>query len=158
MTKATLSLWYDHDAEGAAAFYAATFPDSRITGVHHAPDDYPDGKKGQVLMVNFTICGLPCTGVNGGPRFTHSEAFSVQIETEDQAETDRIWNAILDAGGSPSQCGWCKDAWGISWQIIPKALGQALSQGGAVAERVFAAMMEMEKIDLATIEAAVRGA
>lgn len=110
MTKATLCLWYDHDAEGAAAFYAATFPDSHVTGVHHASGDYPDGKKGQVLMVNFTVCGLPCTGVNGGPRFRHSEAFSLQIETEVQAETDRIWSAIVGSGGSPSQCRWCKEA------------------------------------------------
>lgn len=156
MTKATLCLWYDKDAEAAATFYAATFPDSRITGTHLAPADYPDGKKGQVLLVNFTICGLPCTGVNGGPRFAHSEAFSLQIETEDQEDTDRIWNAILAAGGSPSQCGWCKDAWGLSWQIIPKALTKALSLGGAASERAFAAMMQMQKIEVAAIEAAVR--
>ncbi len=157
MSKATLCLWYDKEAEAAAQFYAATFPNSRVTGITHAPGDFPDGQKGQVLLVHFTICGLPCTGVNGGPRFAHSEAFSVQIETKDQAETDRIWNAILASGGSPSACGWCKDAWGLSWQIIPKALSAALSLGGPATERAFAAMMEMQKIDIAAIEAAVRG-
>ncbi len=157
MAKNTVCLWFHDQAENAATFYAATFPDSSVTSVFRAPTDFPDGRMGQVLTVEFSVCGVACLGINGGPRFTHSEAFSFQIETEDQAETDRYWNAILQAGGSPSQCGWCKDAWGLSWQIIPKALSRGLSAGGAVAERVFAAMMEMQKIDVAVIEAAVRG-
>ena len=157
MHKTTLCLWYDSDAEAAATFYAATFPDSQVLGVHRAPADFPGGKKGQVLTVDFTVCGIPCMGLNGGPMFTHSEAFSFQMATEDQAETDRYWNAIIGNGGKVSNCGWCKDKWGLSWQITPRVLTEAMAAGGAVAERAFAVMMTMQKIDVAVIEAAVRG-
>jgi predicted 3-demethylubiquinone-9 3-methyltransferase (glyoxalase superfamily) len=157
MAKNTICLWYDHDAEAAAIFYAATFPDSHVGKVHRAPADYPNGKKGDALTVDFTVMGIPCMGLNGGPTFTHNEAFSFQVATEDQAETDRYWNAITGNGGAESQCGWCKDKWGISWQITPRALTEAMMQGGDVAKRAFAAMMSMKKIDVATIEAAVRG-
>jgi predicted 3-demethylubiquinone-9 3-methyltransferase (glyoxalase superfamily) len=155
--KNTVCLWYDHDAEAAAAFYAATFPDSRVGAVHFAPSDYPDGKTGDVLTVDFTVAGIPCVGINGGPAFRHTEAFSFQILTNDQAETDRLWNAVVGHGGAESQCGWCKDQWGISWQITPRVLIDALAAGGAAAKRAFTAMMPMQKIDIATIEAAVRG-
>ncbi|WP_421696447.1 VOC family protein [Aestuariivirga sp.] len=155
--KNTICIWYDKDAEAAAEFYAATFPDSEVTGVYKAPGDYPSGKKGDVLTVLFTVCGIPCLGLNGGPMFTHTEAMSFQIATDDQAETDRYWNAIVGNGGKESACGWCKDKWGISWQITPRALTDALAAGGAEAERAFAAMMEMTKIDVAAIEAARRG-
>ncbi len=157
MFKATICLWYEGDAEGAANFYAATFPDTHVGAVHRAPGDYPDGKKGDALTVEFNVCGLPCIGLNGGPHFKHSEAFSFQIATDTQAETDRYWNAIVENGGQESQCGWCKDKWGISWQITPKVLSNAMMAGGDVARRAFEAMMTMKKIDVAAIEAAVRG-
>jgi predicted 3-demethylubiquinone-9 3-methyltransferase (glyoxalase superfamily) len=156
MSHATLCLWYDNAAEEAARFYAQTFPDSRVGAVHRAPGDYPGGKAGDVLLVNFTVLGLPCLGLNGGPEFTPNEAFSFQIATADQAETDRYWNAIVNNGGQESQCGWCKDKWGISWQITPKVLMDALAAGGDKAKRAFEAMMPMKKIDVATIEAAIR--
>jgi predicted 3-demethylubiquinone-9 3-methyltransferase (glyoxalase superfamily) len=155
--KNMVCLWYNDDAEGAAHFYADTFPDSRVGAVHRAPSDFPGGKEGQVLTVLFTVCGIPCIGLNGGNAFKHSEAFSFQIATDDQAETDRYWNAIVENGGEPSMCGWCKDKWGLSWQITPRVLTDAMAQGGDVAKRAFAAMMEMRKIDVAKIEAAVRG-
>ncbi len=156
MPKNTICLWYDHDAEAAATFYAATFPNSKVTAVHRAPADYPNGKAGDALTVDFTVMGLPCMGLNGGQTFRHSEAFSFQVATEDQAETDRYWNAITGNGGEESQCGWCRDKWGISWQITPRALTDAMMQGGDVAKRAFEAMMPMKKIDVAAIEAAVR--
>ncbi|HEU4625092.1 MAG TPA: VOC family protein [Steroidobacteraceae bacterium] len=158
MVQSKICLWYNGTAEEAAKFYAKTFPNSAVTGVHYAPSDYPDGKEGQVLTVEFTVLGIPCIGLNGGPAFKHSEAFSFQVLTEDQAETDRYWNAIVGNGGAESMCGWCKDRWGISWQITPKALADAV--GGtdkAAARRAFEAMMGMKKIDVAAIEAAVRG-
>ena len=155
--KNTICLWYDEDALEAAQFYAATFPDSQVTAVHEAPADYPGGKKGQVLTVEFTVLGIPCLGLNGGPVFPHSEAFSFQVATDDQAETDRYWNAIVDNGGQESACGWCKDRWGVSWQITPRVLTEAMAQGGDVARRAFEAMMPMRKIDVAKIEAARRG-
>ncbi len=157
MTKNRLCLWYDDGAEDAARFYAATFPYSHVGAVHLAPSDFPGGKAGQVLTVDFTVVGIPCMGLNGGPRNRHSEAFSFQIATSDQAETDRYWNAILDNGGAASWCGWCKDKWGLHWQITPTVLTEAMAKGGEVAKRAFAAMMEMQKIDVAGIEAAVRG-
>ncbi len=157
MPKNTICLWYDKDAEAAARFYAATFPDSAVTAVHRAPGDYPGGKKGDVLTVDFTVAGIPCLGLNGGTAFRHSEAFSFQIATEDQAETDRYWNAITGNGGEESQCGWCRDRWGISWQITPRVLTEAMALGGDEARRAFEAMMTMTKIDHAAIEAARRG-
>jgi predicted 3-demethylubiquinone-9 3-methyltransferase (glyoxalase superfamily) len=157
MPKNTVCLWYDKDAEAAARFYAETFPDSAVGAVHRAPADYPSGTAGDVLTVEFTAAGIPCLGLNGGPAFRHSEAFSFQITTEDQAETDRYWAAIVDNGGQESQCGWCRDRWGISWQITPRALIEALAAGGDAARRVFQAMMTMRKIDVAAIEAARRG-
>ena len=157
MAKNTICLWFEGGAEDAARFYAETFPDSSIGAVHAAPADYPDGKAGDVLTVEFTVAGVSCIGINGGPRFTHSEAFSFQIATETQEETDRYWNAIVGNGGQESQCGWCKDKWGISWQITPRALTDALAKGGDAAKRAFKAMMPMTKIDVAAIEAAVRG-
>ena len=155
--KNTVCIWYDKDAEAAARFYAATFPDSAVTAVHRAPGDYPSGKAGDVLTVEFTVAGIPCLGLNGGPMFTHTEAFSFQIATDDQSETDRFWNAIVNNGGQTSQCGWCKDKWGISWQITPRTLTEALAAGGDQAKRAFAAMMDMTKIDVASIDAARRG-
>ena len=155
MGKVTLCLWYDGDAEEAANFYAATFPDSHVGAIHRAPGDYPDGKQGDALTVEFTVLGITCIGLNGGPMFKHSEAFSFQIATETQEETDRYWNAIVGNGGAESQCGWCKDKWGLSWQITPKVLTDAMAAGGEVAKRAFAAMMTMQKIDVAAIEAAV---
>ena len=156
--KNTICLWYDHDALGAAKFYAQTFPDSAVTGVHAAPGDYPDGKEGNVLTVEFTVAGIPCMGINGGPHFKQSEAFSFQILTDDQAETDRLWNAIVSNGGQESECGWCKDKWGVSWQITPRVLSLGVCDPDpAVAKRVFEAMMNMGRIDVATIEAARRG-
>src|SRR5882757_9656273 len=152
-----ICLWYDGTAEEAARFYAQTFPDSAVTAVHHAPGDYPDGERGQVLTVEFTVVGVACLGLNGGPAFKHSESFSFQIVTEDQAETDRYWNAIVGNGGVESACGWCKDKWGLSWQITPRVLTDAMAKGGDVARRAFEAMMPMGKIDVAKIEAAVRG-
>jgi 2-polyprenyl-6-hydroxyphenyl methylase/3-demethylubiquinone-9 3-methyltransferase len=155
--KNTICLWYDGDAEEAARFYARTFPDSSVDGVHLAPGDFPSGKKGDVLTVEFAVMGIPCLGLNGGPTFKHTEAFSFQVATADQTETDRYWNAIVGNGGAESACGWCKDRWGLSWQITPRVLSEALARGGDVAKRAFEAMMEMQKIDVAKIEAAVRG-
>lgn len=157
ISKNTICLWFDKDAEQAAQFYAATFPDSEVGSVFHAPSDFPSGKKGDVLTVEFTVCGIPCIGLNGGPTFKQSEAFSFQIATDDQAETDRYWNAVVDNGGQESACGWCKDRWGVSWQITPRTLTEALAAGGAEAERAFNAMLTMQKIDVATIDAARRG-
>lgn len=157
MPKNTICLWFESEAFEAATFYAETFPDSAVTAVNKAPGDFPGGVEGQVLTVNFTVCGIPCMGLNGGPAFKHSEAFSFQIATEDQEETDRLWNAIVNNGGSESACGWCKDKWGLSWQITPKALSEALAEGGETAKRAFNAMMTMHKIDVAAIEAAIRG-
>lgn len=148
---------YDKDAEAAASFYAATFPESLVTSVIHAPSDYPSGKEGDVLTVEFTVCGIPCVGVNGGPSFKHGLAFSFQIATENQEETDRYWNAIVGNGGTENDCGWCQDRWGISWQITPHTLTEALAAGGGEAKRAFEAMMTMRKIDVAAIDAARRG-
>ncbi len=156
--KNTICLWYESDAEAAARFYARTFPDSSVDAIHHAPGDFPDGKQGQVLTVEFTVLGIPCFGLNGGPAFKQSEAFSFQVATVDQAETDRYWDAIVGNGGQESQCGWCKDKWGLSWQITPIVLTKAYtSTDRAVAKRAFDAMMTMKKIDVAAIEAAIRG-
>ncbi len=156
--KNTICLWYEGAALDAASFYARTFPDSAVGAVHRAPGDYPDGKQGDVLVVEFTVAGIPCIGLNGGPRFKHSEAFSFQIATDDQAETDRLWNAIVGNGGQESACGWCKDRWGLSWQITPRVLTAAMADPDrAAARRVFDAMMPMKKIDIAAIEAARRG-
>ena len=157
IAKNTICLWYDKDAEAAARFYAETFPDSAVKEVFRAPTDFPSGKAGDALTVTFTVLGIPCLGINGGPMFKHSEAFSFQIATEDQAETDRYWNAIVGNGGKESDCGWCKDKWGLSWQITPRVLSEALAVGGEEAKRAFAAMMTMQKIDIAKIEAARRG-
>ena len=156
--KNTICLWYDRDAEAAARFYAKTFPDTTVGKVIHAPGDFPDGKAGDPLVVEFTVMGIPCVGLNGGPQFKQTEAFSFQVATEDQAETDRYWNAIVGNGGEESQCGWCRDKWGVSWQITPRVLTDALAKGGDVARRAFEAMMPMRKIDVAAIEKAVRGA
>jgi 2-polyprenyl-6-hydroxyphenyl methylase/3-demethylubiquinone-9 3-methyltransferase len=156
--KNTVCLWYDRDAEEAARFYAKTFPESSVGASHRAPGDFPSGKKGDVLIVEFTVMGIPCIGLNGGPEFKHNEAFSFQVLTVDQAETDRYWNAIVGNGGQESACGWCKDKWGVSWQITPRALMQAITDPDpAVAKRAFEAMMPMKKIDIAAIEAARRG-
>lgn len=158
LSKNTICLWYNGDAENAARFYAQTFPNSTVSAVHRAPGDYPAGKQGDVLTVEFTVMGIPCLGLNGGPGFKHSEAFSFQVATVDQMETDRYWNAIVGNGGQASECGWCKDQWGLSWQITPIALTQAFTNPDrAIAQRAFAAMMTMKKIDVAAIEAAVRG-
>ena len=157
MNKNTICLWYDHEAEQAALFYAQTFPDSVVSAVFRAPSDYPGGKAGTALTVEFTVCGVPCLGLNGGDAIKHNQAFSFQIATDDQAETDRYWNAIVGNGGSASDCGWCKDRWGLSWQITPRVLTDALAEGGDVAKRAFEARMQMGKIDVAKIEAAVRG-
>ena len=152
----TICLWFDRDAEAAAHFYAATFPDSAVGAIHRAPGDYPDGQQGDVLVVEFTVLGLPCLGLNGGPAFRHSEAFSFQVATTTQEETDRYWNAIVGHGGQESACGWCKDRWGISWQITPVQLTRAITHPDrAAAKRAFDAMMTMRKIDIAAIEAAV---
>ena len=154
----TICLWFNRDAEDAARFYAKTFPDSSVRAVHRAPGDFPSGKKGDVLTVEFTVLGIPCLGLNGGPMFPQTEAFSFQVATDDQAETDRYWNAIVDNGGRESACGWCKDRWGVSWQITPVALTQAITDPDpAAAKRAFDAMMQMRKIDIAAIEAARRG-
>lgn len=157
IAKNTVCLWFDKDAEEAARFYAATFPNSEVLAVRRAPGEYPGGKQGDVLTVEFTVLGIPCLGLNGGPQFKHSEAFSFQVSTDNQEETDRYWNAIVDNGGQESACGWCKDRWGLSWQITPRALMEALAAGGSEAKRAFAAMMPMRKIDIAAIEAARRG-
>jgi predicted 3-demethylubiquinone-9 3-methyltransferase (glyoxalase superfamily) len=155
--KNTICLWYDKDAEAAARFYAKTFPDSTVGAVQHAPSDFPGGKKGDALVVEFTVLGIPCIGLNGGPMFKHSEAFSFQIATDDQEETDRYWNAIVNNGGRESACGWCKDKWGLNWQITPRTLTEAMAIGGEEAKRAFEAMMEMRKIDVAKIDAARKG-
>jgi predicted 3-demethylubiquinone-9 3-methyltransferase (glyoxalase superfamily) len=158
LTKNVICLWYDGTAEQAARFYAQTFPNSAVKAVHRAPGDYPAGKQGQVLTVEFTVVGVACLGLNGGPAFKHSEAFSFQIVTEDQPETDRYWNAIVGNGGTASDCGWCKDKWGLSWQITPRVLLEAITESDrAAAKRAFEAMMKMKKIDIATIQAARRG-
>ena len=155
MAKNVICLWYDGTAEDAAKFYAKTFPNSSVTAVHRAPGDYPAGKQGDVLTVEFTVLGVPCVGLNGGPMFKHSEAFSFQVITDGQAETDRYWNAIVNNGGAESACGWCKDKWGLSWQITPRALQDAITDPDrAAAKRAFDAMMDMRKIDIAAIEAA----
>lgn len=158
VSKNTVCLWFNGTALDAAQFYADTFPDSSVQAVHRAPGDYPAGHQGDVLTVEFTLMGIPCLGLNGGPAFTHSEAFSFQVATDDQAETDRLWHAIIDNGGQASACGWCKDKWGLSWQITPRALIAAITDPDpAAAGRAFAAMMQMVKIDIATIEAARHG-
>ena len=157
--KNTVVLWYDREAFEAATFYAATFPDSAVGDTFRAPGDYPDGKEGDLLLVEFTVCGVACVGMNGGPVFTPNESFSFQVLTDDQAETDRLWNAIVDNGGQESACGWCKDKWGISWQITPRVLLEAITDPDpAAAKRSYESMMTMRKIDIATIEAARRGA
>ena len=154
----TICLWYDGTALEAATFYAETFPDSAVGNIFHAPNDYPDGKQGDVLTVEFTVAGIPCIGLNGGPQFKHSEAFSFQIATDDQAETDRLWSAVVGNGGQESACGWCRDKWGLSWQITPRALIAAINDPDrTAAKRAFDAMMTMGKIDVAAIEAARRG-
>ncbi len=156
--KNTICIWYDGGALEAARFYAETFPDSRVGAVMCAPGDYPSGKQGDVLTVEFTVLCIPCVGLNGGPAFKQTEAFSFMVATDDQAETDRLWNAIVGNGGQESACGWCRDRWGLSWQITPRALTDALADPDrALAKRVFDAMMSMRKIDIATIEAARRG-
>lgn len=155
--KNTICLWFEKDALAAAEFYAATFPDSKVTQVFKAPSDFPGGKTGDVLTVGFAVFGVPCMGINGGPTFKQSEAFSFAITTEDQAETDKYWNTIVGNGGQESACGWCKDKWGVSWQITPRVLTDALAAGGDEAKRAFDAMMTMQKIDVAAIEAARRG-
>lgn len=156
MAKNTICLWFDGTAEEAATFYARTFPDSRVKAIHRAPGDFPSGKMGDVLTVEFSVLGIPCIGLNGGPAFRHSEAFSFQVITEDQAETDRLWHAIVDNGGEESDCGWCRDRWGLSWQITPRVLIEAVtSHDPAAAQRAFNKMMTMKKIDVAAIEAAL---
>ena len=153
--KNTICLWYDGDAEEAARFYAETFPDSSVDAVHKAPGDYPSGKEGDVITVDFTVMGIPCLGLNGGPEFKHSEAFSFVVATETQEETDRYWKAIVDNGGSASDCGWCKDKFGLSWQITPRRLTELFNEGGERGRRAFEAMMAMQKIDIAALDAAV---
>lgn len=155
--KNTICLWFDNDAEAAADFYSKTFPNSTVGKVTRAPSDNPSTKAGEVIMVDFTVAGIPCIGLNGGPTFKHNEAFSFQIATDDQEETDRYWNAIVGNGGEESECGWCKDKWGISWQITPRVLMEAMAAGGDEAKRAFDAMMTMQKIDVAAIKAARRG-
>ena len=155
--KNTICLWFDKDAEVAANFYASLFPDSQVKNVFRAPSDFPAGKAGDALTVEFTVCGVPCVGLNGGPVFKQSEAFSFQIATDNQEETDKYWNAIVDNGGMESDCGWCKDKWGVSWQITPRTLLEALAIGGDEAKRAFDALMTMKKIDVAAIDAARRG-
>ena len=157
IAKNTICVWYEKDAEAAARFYAATFPDSSVGAIHRAPSDYPSGRAGDVLVVEFTVAGIPCIGLNGGPAFKQTEAFSFQISTEDQEETDRYWNAIVGNGGSESACGWCKDRWGVNWQITPRVLMEAMAAGGPEAKRAFDAMMDMTKIDVGLIEKARRG-
>ncbi len=155
--KNTICVWYDKEAEEAARFYASVFPDTEVTAIHKAPSDYPSVKEGDVLVVNFTVMGIPCIGLNGGPQCQHSEAFSFQVATDTQEETDRYWNAIVGNGGKENACGWCQDRWGLSWQITPRKLTEAMAAGGAEAKRAFEAMMEMGKIDVAKIDAARRG-
>ena len=153
----TICIWYEKDALKAAKFYASVFPDTKVTAIWKAPSDFPSGKKGQVLTVEFTLLGIPCIGLNGGPQFKHTEAFSFQVSTNTQEQTDRYWNAIIKHGGKASYCGWCKDKWGISWQITPRVLSDAMAAGGLTAKRAFEAMMSMDKIDIARIKAAIRG-
>ena len=155
--KNTICIWYDTEAEAAARFYASVFPDSEVEAVHRAPMDNPGTKAGDVLVVRFTVCGIPCIGLNGGPIFPQSEAFSFQIASDTQEETDRYWDAIVGNGGRESECGWCKDRWGVNWQITPRTLTEGLAAGGEEASRAFAAMMTMQKIDVAAIDAARRG-
>ena len=158
MIKNTVCLWYDGTALEAAQFYARTFPGSSVGRIMRAPGDYPDGKQGDILTVEFTVAGIPCVGLNGGPQFPHTEAFSFQIVTEDQAQTDRLWDAIVGNGGKESACGWCKDKWGANWQITPRALLEAVHDPDRnAAKRAFEAMMTMTRIDIAAIEAARRG-
>ena len=158
VSKNTICLWYDDAALDAAKFYAATFPDSEVKSLYYAPGDYPSGEEGDLLTIEFTVLGIPCVGINGGPAFKQTEAFSFQVATDDQAETDRLWNAIVGNGGQESACGWCKDRWGLSWQITPRALLEAIADPDrAAAKRAFDAMMEMTKIDIAKFEAARRG-
>ena len=156
--KNTICVWYDTEAEAAARFYASVFPDSSVGAIHRSPAHNPGNRAGDVMIVEFTVCGVPCIGLNGGPNFPHSEAFSFQIATDTQEETDRYWNAIVGNGGAESACGWCKDRWGVNWQITPRVLTDAIAQGGEVARRSFTAMMDMGKIDHAAIEAAITGA
>lgn len=153
----TICIWYDREAEEAARFYASVFPDSAVTAVLRSPMDIPGTKAGDVLVVQFTVCAIPCIGLNGGPAFPHTEAFSFQIATDTQEETDRYWHALVGNGGRESECGWCKDRWGVNWQITPRTLTKALAAGGDQARRAFAAMMTMRKIDVAAIDAARRG-
>lgn len=156
--KNTICLWYNNDAEEAARFYAETFPDSIVGAITHAPGDYPSGQQGDTLTVEFTVLGIPCVGLNGGPTFKHNESFSFQISTDSQGETDRYWSAIVNNGGQESDCGWCKDKWGVSWQITPAVLIEGITDPDpAIAKRVFDAMMTMKKINVAAIEAARRG-
>lgn len=155
MEKSTICLWFDGTALEAAEFYARTFPDSKVKSVNTAPADYPGGREGEVITVQFVVCGLPCIGLNGGDYHKQSEAFSFMISTENQAETDRYWDAIVNSGGTASQCGWCKDKWGVSWQITPRVLTDAMATGGETARRAFDAMITMQKIDIATIENAI---
>lgn len=157
IAKNTVCIWYDKEAEAAAQFYAATFPDTKVNAVHRAPSDNPSTSAGAVLTVEFTLMGISCIGLNGGPAFKHTEAFSFQIATDTQEETDRYWNAIVGNGGKESDCGWCKDRWGLSWQITPRTLSEAMQAGGAEAKRAFEAMMTMQKIDVAAIDRARRG-
>jgi predicted 3-demethylubiquinone-9 3-methyltransferase (glyoxalase superfamily) len=156
MNDVTLCLWYDRSAEEAARFYAKTFPNSRVGAVERAPSDYPSGQAGDVLVVHFTVLGLPCIGINGGSAFKPNEAFSFQVATDNQEQTDRYWNAIVGGGGQESACGWCKDRWGVSWQITPRVLSDAMAAGGDTAKRAFDAMMQMGKIEVAAIEASIR--
>ena len=156
-SKNTICLWYESEAEAAARFYAETFPDSSVSAIRHAPSDFPSGKAGDVLTVEFTVVGIPCVGINGGSTFSHTEAFSFQIATDSQQETDAYWDAIVGNGGQESMCGWCKDRWGISWQITPRVLIEAMAAGGEEARRAFEAMLPMKKLDVAAIEAARRG-
>jgi len=158
MNKNTICLWYDGTALEAAQFYAKTFPDSAVGAIHRAPGDYPAGTEGDVLMVEFSVAGIPCIGLNGGSGHAHTDAFSFQIATEDQAETDRLWDAIVGNGGQEIACGWCRDKWGLSWQITPRVLMEAVADSDrAAAKRAFEAMMDMTKIDIAAIEAARKG-
>ncbi|EJO30408.1 VOC family protein [Achromobacter marplatensis] len=158
LSKNTICLWYDGDALEAATFYAKTFPDSAVKAVHRAPGDYPAGKQGDILTVEFTVMGIPCLGLNGGPGIQHNQAFSFQVATDDQEETDRLWTAIIENGGSANVCGWCQDKWGLSWQITPRILSAAIiDPDPAAAKRAFEAMMTMGKIDISAIEAALRG-
>lgn len=157
IAKTTICIWYDREAEAAARFYASVFPDSEVTAVHRSPMDNPGNQQGDVLVVQFTVCGIPCIGLNGGPAFAQTEAFSFQIATDTQEETDRYWDAIVGNGGQESECGWCKDRWGVNWQITPRTLTEAIAEGGEAGRRAFAAMMTMRKIDVAAIDAARRG-